>query len=244
VRNITNNPSRGWIIAYRGNIIKKFVMKSKYYVQKIKLAINENILKIKIAFKKVFNYTEQKKLYSALFWDSYQKSLFVNYDSLTHDYAIVNNIIDNYFIKTICDYGCGPGRMIPLWCSNSNLNEIIMYDISSKAIQFCKQKIKGVQKNKFKFISNKLENQFVDLIFINRVMQHIPPNRIEGCFEILKNSRYIYLNENLKDVPKNEKDFIFKHEYLHILKKINFVMIEKFEVNSQIILLFKNLNYL
>ena len=241
VRNLTSNPTRGWIIAYRGNVFKKYFMQTNFFFKiKIKSKINENKTKIKSALKSVF--LNLKKNKNEKFWDSYQNSLFINYDSLTHEYEIVNKIIDKYLIQTICDYGCGPGRMIPLWCSNSNLNKIIMFDISSKAIQFCQQKIKGIQINKFTFFSSKLENQFVDLIFINRVMQHIHPNKIEYYFDILKYAKYIYLNENLDDVPEKDKDFIFKHEYFNILGKINFVLVEKFQVSSQTILLFKNSN--
>ena len=67
-------------------------------------------------------------------------------------------------------------------------------------------------------------------------------NKIEYYFDILKYAKYIYLNENLDDVPEKDKDFIFKHEYFNILGKINFVLVEKFQVSSQTILLFKNSN--
>jgi FkbM family methyltransferase len=63
VRNITNNPTRGWIIAYRGNVIKKLIMQTKFYFNFItKSKTKEYIVKTKIAMKSAFYNTKQKKL--------------------------------------------------------------------------------------------------------------------------------------------------------------------------------------
>jgi len=166
----------------------------------------------------------RNKVGRMLYWTRRSKSMDQKYGNLTHDYRVVNMIIDQISPQRIIDIGCGGGRLFPLFLAK-NLSEIVGQDISHQLLDLARKRFP----NKSIHLTNQslevlnFATDYFDLAICNRVLQHIPPREIETAIrKICEISRYVYINESeyQDNLPKDIK--IFYHDYILIFSKFGF----------------------
>ena len=174
------------------------------------------------------------------YWENRYKSgstsglgSYGNYAELKSN--IINKIIDNYSIKSICDFGCGDGNQI----STIKIPSYTGYDISQSAVDICKHKYTNDPTKTFKNI-NEYNDTLVDMNMSLDVIYHIidendletlpfekeillPVVRAQDCFRygFTNTTKYViypYKEENNKTVLLTEKELSLKfpkaYEYL------------------------------
>lgn len=141
----------------------------------------------------------------------------------TSDYNIIKGVIEKYSPKTLLDFGCGSGRLFPVFNEFSSL-EVWAYDQSLKAIEIAKSRF---PKGEISYINSiqglKVEKGFFDLIISNRVLSAVPPHEIQYIIEQLCfSSKYVYLNEvGPSDFVKKSSTW-FMHDYKDIFALFDF----------------------
>ena len=206
------------------NIIEKIRIKYRIFKRKL---INDE--------KKIFN----KK--TDVFWNNYTEKIDQKWGKSEHDYELLTNIISQTKPKTIFDYGCGSGRLFPLYLQ-FDVSKIIGIDISSKAIQIAKERYKSdkIKISKTDLFDLKYKQNYFDLLISNRVLQHIKPKEIKRTIKkIVFMSRYIYVNEMTDSDYQENIFYLFKHDYEKLFAECNYEIIETDSIDNQKYYLFK-----
>ncbi len=143
-----------------------------------------------------------------------------NYGRFDHDFGVIGEIIDTYQPASLLDYGCGSGRLIPLY-SKKKLQNIYGYDASEISLKLAQTQFPDAA---IRF-STSLEDLMrqpghFDLIVCSRVLQHIPSDSIgDAVKKICAMGGRVYVNESLK---RSEKYFMFLHDYPSIFQQNNY----------------------
>lgn len=155
------------------------------------------------------------------FWNQMALNVHENYAGFDHDYGVIGGLIDTYQPASLLDYGCGSGRLIPLYLKK-NLRDIYCYDASEISLKLAQEKFFDTA---ILFTTSlgditRRAGRF-DLIVCSRVLQHIPANSIVGVIgKICAMGDRVYINETL--IP-SDKYFMFLHDYRTIFEQNKFV---------------------
>jgi len=195
--------------------------------------MNSLVLKIVNGFLKSSDIYRIKRLRS-LFWNIRANDIDRKWGSSNGDYETVRKIIEHTKAKRILDFGCGSGRLFPLF-ESLKIKEVVGLDISNKAVDLAKQKY---PKTNYRLICGdvqKLDYQkkYFDLIISNRSLSAIPPKNLPSIINRLCSlGKYIYLNEFGDPENVAESFYWFKHDYKIHLENNNFILIEKGVINE------------
>lgn len=169
----------------------------------------------------------QKLLYAIpawrkYFWNSRAEGIHAAYGEFAHDYATLSQVIDDCSPLYLLDFGCGSGRLIPLYLKKGIPN-IHCYDVSTEALFIARRRFPDSSIHFTRSLGELTALGIVfDLVVCTRVLQHIPPAEIEEALRRLAGmSRRIYLNEATQPV---ESFFMFTHDYQSLLGQFGFSM--------------------
>lgn len=199
-------------------------------------------------YKRIFNFFIKKGGYSVKFlnkqfWNDYAGKLYEQYDAENKDYAVIREIIQSHNISSCIDFGCGPGRLVPLWEELRSLDKIVLYDISDASLKIASDKLKDskryILKNNFFSIKNNPSNS---ILISNRVLQHIPPAQVmKYVHHIADVAGYVYINESIGGklgVIKNSF-YLYFHDYVGLFSSISYKLTEQGRIGEQQWYLFK-----
>jgi 2-polyprenyl-3-methyl-5-hydroxy-6-metoxy-1,4-benzoquinol methylase len=142
------------------------------------------------------------------------------YNGVEHDFDVIRKVIDLREPESLLDFGCGSGRLIPIYLEK-NIHNIYCYDVSDKALSLSKSRYTYGSIYYLKEYREISDCGIVfDLTISNRVLQHIPPNEISVTLkQLCEVSRCIYINETLKSAHNY---FVFVHDYLRLFEGYGF----------------------
>ncbi len=187
-----------------------------------------------------FGYEEKPLRYNSLYLPNFRTN-----EALSNNVSYINSAIDqiNFLMKNckldinsrMLDFGCGQGRILNgLEYSKKPIKEYIGIDTDIKSIQWCNRWLKNyTQKSRFICVSafnqryNKnadgllqtpIDNNYIDLIFLNSVFSHMLTADIKFYLKefnrILKKDGFIYLTafieDNVPKVSENPEGYIDK----------------------------------
>lgn len=199
-------------------------------------------------YKRILNFFIKKGGYSVKFlnkrfWDDYAGRLYKQYDNEDKDYAVIREIIQSHNINTCIDFGCGPGRLVPLWEELKSLDKIVLYDISDASLKIASDKLNDnkryVLKNIFFSIKNNPSNS---ILISNRVLQHIPPAQvIKYIHHIADVAEYVYINESITQKPGVTKNsfYLYFHDYAGLFSSVSYKLTQQGMIGEQHWYLFK-----
>ncbi len=199
-------------------------------------------------YKRIFNFFIRKGGYSVKFlnkrfWDDYAGKLYEQYDNENKDYAVISELIQSNNISSCIDFGCGPGRLVPLWEELKSLDTIILYDISEASLKIALDKLNDGRRYIFKNNFFEIKNNPANSILIsNRVLQHIPPAQLmKYVHHIADVADYVYINESITQKPKVTKNsfYLYFHNYAELFNSISYKLVQQGMIGEQHWYLFK-----
>lgn len=221
--------------------------KMKYFYRKIigKLTFITDSIFFKF-YKKcfIFRFSYPQKIY----WTKMALNIDKEWGTMKHDYAILEKILLFIKPKYILDFGCGSGRLFPLY-QEKRIEEVVGQDISKKALAIAKirYQLNSTPPPIFTLTNKdifKLPTNHFDLIISNRVLQHIFPNKIEKVInKLTKLSDKIYINEMSDSDYSNKTFYLFKHNYEKLFNQYGFDLIQKGKIENQTWCLFSRKSF-
>jgi SAM-dependent methyltransferase len=179
------------------------------------------ITALKRGINRIFYRTELGRKW---FWNNSAIRINDEYGSLNHDFEILREIIRNGNVKHLLDIGCGSGRLFSLY-RDMEIKEVVGQDCSNKALKLARRKFPDSQ---FKFTNTTITGlnfppSYFDLIISNRVLQHIPPENIDGVVRTLcRLGKFIYANETTLADDKINSFNLFQHDYMNLFSKFGY----------------------
>ncbi len=98
-------------------------------------------------------------------------------------------------------------------------------DISIKALRIAADRYKfpNIKTTNKHVLDLEYPAQYFDMIISNRVLQHVPPGKIEEIIKkIVLIGKNIYINELTDSDGLNETFFMFKHDYTNLFSRYGF----------------------
>ena len=175
-------------------------------------------------------------------WNSHALYIDENWGSRKDDYEILKSVIISCEPNRILDVGCGTGRLFPLFDS-LNIKEVLGQDISEKALKIAdtRYSYNNIKTVCVDLLDLDFPPQFFDLAISNRVLQHIPANKISQYVKKLAQlCKYIYINEMCKSDLTAESYYMFHHKYEELFENNGFSIMNKGMIENQTWYLFLN----
>ena len=199
------------------------------------------IKKLLRQFKKILSVNEEKMFAKnpKNFWERVAKKHATVYGLSSHDFNVIDHLLTLTQAKKILDFGCGSGRLFPLYLKN-NAEEIVGIDISENALKIAHErhpsnKIKTFSKSIFEI---EFSEKHFDFINCTRVLQHMGEDEIEAVIERLCTlSDHIYTNE-MSDSDLKTIYFIHKYDYPALFQKQGYKIAESGMIDNQKYFLF------
>jgi len=198
------------------------------YGMDTKLKVRRIILKL-LRLSGIYNFS----LFRNIFWDLRAKACYDKWGDKKGDYDVLKDIIVLNKINHILDFGCGNGRLFPLYIS-LNIKKIIGQDISKKSLDFAfkRNSNKNIQLTNLPISELVYPDFYFDLIISMRVLQHVPLISIEETIKnICRLSKLVYINEvsdvdinifGLQEIEELKNPYCFKHDYIRLFGIYNF----------------------
>jgi glycosyltransferase involved in cell wall biosynthesis len=148
-------------------------------------------------------------------WEALAPVIHHRYGYLSHDYAVLSDIIEKTGVRSVLEIGCGSGRLVPVYLRHA-MNPIWLQDISDSALDICRQRF-APQKH-IRYFAGNLEHMTVspkaDLVVSNRVLQSILDENdlMRKLNYLIKRTRFFYVNEatiegNVRDRYSKGRDY-------------------------------------
>jgi 2-polyprenyl-3-methyl-5-hydroxy-6-metoxy-1,4-benzoquinol methylase len=155
------------------------------------------------------------------FWNKRAEQIHKDYGEFTHDFDTIGNLIDIDPPQCLLDFGCGSGRLIPLYLKK-NIPSIYCYDISEEALHLARSLFSNHSVHFVSSLSDPLLQEVrFDLVVCSRVLQHIPSSQVVKIIgRLCLLSHRVYINEITKPVNSY---FMFQHNYSSIFKSYGFI---------------------
>jgi glycosyltransferase involved in cell wall biosynthesis len=159
-------------------------------------------------------------------WDAVAADLHNRYGYLSHDYAVLGQIIEQTGARSVLEIGCGSGRLMPVYLEQK-LDPIIAQDISAEAMKMCKQRF--FCQNSIYFVESAVDgipaSLSVDLIVSTRVLQHIVDYAAvrRAIMYLAPRTRSFFLNEATStDMLAHNGPSTHAHDYEKIFEEVGF----------------------
>ena len=170
-------------------------------------------------------------------WDSYAPVVHKQYGHLSHDFPVLEHVIDKTESRSVLEIGCGSGRLVPVYLVH-DLPTIWLQDVSEGALDLCRQRFFCQQQ--IHYFHGKVQripiSAAVDLIVANRVLQHIFE---DGEFkELIKHltaiGRYFYINEaGIADGIKLHNPYLKGRDYVEVFDRLRWHMADRGELTAE-----------
>jgi len=176
-----------------------------------------------------------------IYWNRRADDIDEKWGGERDDYELLREIITSLKPNRLFDFGCGSGRLFPLY-HDVEIPEVIAQDISNKALR--------IAKNRYAFSNIKITNDdilalnfdknYFDIIISNRVLQHISHDKIDDVIRKLTElSEVIYINEFSDSDYSHDSFYIFKHSFLELFDKYDCKVFKKGMIGKKTWYLFK-----
>lgn len=147
------------------------------------------------------------------FWDRQAPAIHEQWGRGDWDYAVLGSILQAYRPASVLDIGCGSGRLFPLY-NRHGVGRVLGIDLSETALAIARRDYPAVATQQGRIEDAGLPPEGFDLIVSNRVLQHVPRERIIELVERLcVAGRLVYLNELSSSDGLAEEFFMFRHDY-------------------------------
>lgn len=150
-----------------------------------------------------------------LYWELRAPDLYRRYGQEQTDFPTLKGIITRYKPESVLDLGCGTGRLFPVYLE-AGLKPILGVDIAAQALALAHRAYPQVPTRRARIEDLAVNRQF-DLIVVNRVFQHLPPENLPGAVATTTriSRQLIYLNEIgvSDDADLSGLRYMFKHDY-------------------------------
>ena len=131
-------------------------------------------------------------------WHEVAPIVHQTYGYLSHDYRVLGQVIDKIRARSVLEFGCGSGRLVPVYLMH-DVKTIWLQDLSGQALDFCRQRFFCQQNIQYCHgdIQKIPTSAAIDLIVVNRVLQHIVDEaEFTKVLRYLASlTRYFYVNE-------------------------------------------------
>ena len=176
-----------------------------------------------------------------IYWDLRALDIHRRWGNETNDYDMLRSIILSILPKRILDIGCGSGRLFPLYLE-AGITEIIGQDVSSTALEICRQRFPKSTITLIEGVIEKLDysSLYFDLLVSSRVLSAILPERIKSTVEFLcRISKKIYVNEMTESDFAGPSNYWFLHDYKRYFNNSGFEITSQGMMNKQTWYLFE-----
>jgi len=176
-----------------------------------------------------------------IYWNRRAYDIDEKWGEERDDYELLGEIITSLKPDRLLDFGCGSGRLFPLY-HKLGIPEVIAQDISNKALR--------IAKNRYAFSNIKITNDdilalnfdknYFDIIISNRVLQHISSDNIDDVIKKLTElAEVIYINEFSDSDYSHDSFYIFKHTFIELFDKYDCKVSKKGMLGNKTWYLFK-----
>jgi SAM-dependent methyltransferase len=158
-----------------------------------------------------------------IYWEIYAPEINREWGCEEDDFSTISEILRRYRPSAILDLGCGSGRLFKVY-ANQNISTILGIDISGNALSIAKQKYPKIPTLRLSVEEITFKEGTFDLIICNRILQHIPPEKIADAIRRLCSCTYrIYINEITPLESCKFDEGLFFHDYVALFRKQQFV---------------------
>lgn len=115
---------------------------------------------------------------------------------------IINGFVSEYNVKEVIEFGCGDGNQLGL----ANYAKYLGFDVSSAAVNLCKEKFKSDKRKGFKLVSE-YNDECAELALSLDVIFHLTEDDVYEDYMsrlFLSASKYIIIYSSNKDLNKGE----------------------------------------
>jgi len=131
-------------------------------------------------------------------WHALAPMVHQTYGYLSHDYRVLGKVIDKIRARSVLEFGCGSGRLVPVYLMH-DVETIWLQDLSHQALEFCRQRFFCQQNIRYchEDVRKIPTSAAIDLIVANRVLQHIVDEveLMKVLHYLVSLTRYFYVNE-------------------------------------------------
>lgn len=174
------------------------------------------------------------------FWEEQAPLIHDQWGDDNHDFAILQEIFVRHAPTSILDVGCGSGRLFELY-SQQGITDVVGLDISAQALAIAQERYPAVPTIQGKVEDLDFPDKRFSVAICNRVLQHIPPNAIEGAMKRLcQISTMIYVNELTDSDQISEEFFMFRHAYPTLFAQQGFSLTTTGTIGKQTYFLFSS----
>ncbi len=173
------------------------------------------IFEIVDAFLKKINLFRVKWI-RKYFWELRAHDIDKKWGNANLDFDTVKQVVLQTNAKKILDFGCGSGRLFPLY-EQLKIEEVVGQDISSNAINLIREKFPNGKQILLSGDVTKLDftEKYFDLVISNRALSAVHKMDVSRVIDKLCFiGKHVYINEfsdNEKD--SSESSYWFKHDY-------------------------------
>ncbi len=174
------------------------------------------------------------------YWDFRVRDIHDAWGEDNGDYETVSKILQIVKPRRILDFGCGSGRLFPLY-QQKDVPKITAFDISKKAVNLCKQRFSdmNVQYRWGRIDNLQFPNNYFDLVISSRALSAVTQKDIQKYIKRLcVVTRYIYLNEYSNSDYNGHCDYWFRHDYPDLLTDCGFCQADSGLIGKQTWMLF------
>lgn len=172
----------------------------------------------------LLNYGRAQRLY----WELRAPDAHRLYGEDRPDAPTVLAILSRYKPRSVLDLGCGTGRFFSLY-EELSVPHVLGVDISARALALARRAYPHVHTIRCRAEDLTTSHSF-DLVVINRVLQHLPPENLAGVVATVCTvaKRLIFINEisDSDDRTLDHARYIFKHEYAPLFAQYGWNIVE------------------
>jgi hypothetical protein len=176
-----------------------------------------------------------------IYWNRRADDIDEKWGGERDDYELLREIITSLKPNRVFDFGCGSGRLFPLY-HDLGIPEVIAQDISTKALRIAKNRyaFSNIKITNDDILALSFEKNYFDIIISNRVLQHISHDKIDDVIKKLTElAEVIYINEFSNSDYSHDSFYIFKHSFLELFEKYDCKVIKKGMLDNKTWYLFK-----